>query len=501
MSASDPAPTIPRTGPERAATTPLDTSDTSTFRRVHVPRTKIVGTLGPASNSPEGVRALIEAGLDVARINFSHGTHEQHAKTIATVRDIAAQLGRPVAILGDLQGPRIRIGVLPEKRELEPGTSVVLVPEELAEGDEIPITYADLCHDVSPGNRVLINDGLFELVVTQVAAPRVTATVVHGGLLSSNKGMNLPGIAVSAPSLTEKDRADLAFAVSHDLDAVALSFVRRAQDIEELRALIPKSMLICAKIEKDVALQNIEEIMQATDAVMVARGDLGVELPYEQVPNAQKDIIALANRMGRPVITATQMLESMIDNPRPTRAEASDVANAILDGTDAVMLSAETAAGHYPRLAVEAMRRIITEIETHPRPGVSGRVDRRAISGINTEEAIAAATVAAVHMLESPLVVVFTKSGFTARIVSSHRPTVPILALTDEPRVCRQLSLVWGVVPRLVPTARGYDHMVAMALREALDMSLVTKGDRVLVTAGVPFDVPGTTNLLKVETV
>ena len=234
---------------------------------------------------------------------------------------------------------------------------------------------------------------------------------------------------------------------------------------------------------------------------MVARGDLGVELPYEQVPNAQKDIIALANRMGRPVITATQMLESMIDNPRPTRAEASDVANAILDGTDAVMLSAETAAGHYPRLAVEAMRRIITEIETHPRPGVSGRVDRRAISGINTEEAIAAATVAAVHMLESPLVVVFTKSGFTARIVSSHRPTVPILALTDEPRVCRQLSLVWGVVPRLVPTARGYDHMVAMALREALDMSLVTKGDRVLVTAGVPFDVPGTTNLLKVETV
>ena len=208
----------------------------STFRRLHVPRTKIVGTLGPASNSPEGVRALIEAGLDVARINFSHGTHEQHAKTIATVREIATQLGRPVAILGDLQGPRIRIGVLPEKRELEPGTSVVLVPEELAEGDEIPITYADLCHDVSPGNRVLINDGLFELVVTQVAAPRVTATVVHGGLLSSNKGMNLPGIAVSAPSLTEKDRADLAFAVSHDLDAVALSFVRRAQDIEELRA-------------------------------------------------------------------------------------------------------------------------------------------------------------------------------------------------------------------------------------------------------------------------
>ena len=501
MPASDDVLTIPRTGPERAAATTSAEAAPSPFRRVHVPRTKIVGTLGPASSSAEGVRALIEAGLDVARINFSHGTHEQHARTIATVREVAEQLGRAVAILGDLQGPRIRIGVLPEKRELEPGTSVVLVPEEIATGDEIPITYADLCHDVSPGNRVLINDGLFELVVTKVDAPRVTATVVHGGLLSSNKGMNLPGIAVSAPSLTDKDRADLAFAVEHDLDAVALSFVRKAQDIEELRVLIPKSMLICAKIEKDIALQNIEEIMQATDAVMVARGDLGVELPYEQVPNAQKDIIALANRMGRPVITATQMLESMIDNPRPTRAEASDVANAIPDGTDAVMLSAETAAGHYPRLAVEAMRRIITEIETHPRPGIANRADRRTTSGVNTEEAIAAATVAAVRMLESPLVVVFTKSGFTARIVASHRPSVPILALTDEPRVCRQLSLVWGVVPRLVPTARGYDHMVAMALREALDMSLVTKGDRVLVTAGVPFDVPGTTNLLKVETV
>lgn len=494
--------TIPRTGPERATSNVgAQDNSSSTFVRTHVPRTKIVGTLGPASNTPEGVRALVEAGLDVARINFSHGTHEQHARTIATVREVATQLGRPVAILADLQGPRIRIGALGAPRELEVGATVVLVPEEVASGDEIPITYADLCHDVNVGNRVLINDGLFELVVTRVEAPRVWATVVHGGTLTSNKGMNLPGIAVSAPSLTDKDKADLAFAVEHELDMVALSFVRRAQDIDEMRALIPRTMLVVAKIEKDVALENIEEIMRATDAVMVARGDLGVELPFEEVPYAQKHIIATANRMGRPVITATQMLESMIDNPRPTRAEASDVANAILDGTDAVMLSAETAAGHYPRLAVEAMRRIIREIETRPRPGNLSRSERRAMSGVNTEEAIAAATVAAVRMMDAPLVVVFTKSGFTARIVASHRPSVPILALTDEPRVCRQLSLVWGVVPRLVPTARGYDHMVAMALREALDLNLVTKGDRVLVTAGVPFDVPGTTNLLKVETV
>ena len=494
--------TISRTGPELAASArSVPDTASAVFVRAHVPRTKIVGTLGPASNTAAGIRSLIEAGLDVARINFSHGTHEQHATTIATVREVAEALGRPVAILGDLQGPRIRIGALAAPRDLVVGTSVVLAPEEVATDDDIPITYADLCHDVGPGNRILVNDGLFELVVTFVETPRVTATVMHGGKLTSHKGMNLPGIAVSAPSLTEKDIMDLAFAVEHDLDAVALSFVRKAEDIEGLRKLIPKSMLVVAKIEKDVALQNIEEIMRATDAVMVARGDLGVELPYEEVPIAQKNIIALANRMGRPVITATQMLESMIEHPRPTRAEASDVANAILDGTDAVMLSAETAAGAYPRLAVEAMRRIITEIETHARPGMSHREERRGMSGVNTEEAIAAATVAAVRMLESPLVVVFTKSGFSARIVASHRPSVPILALTDEPRVCRQLSLVWGVVARLVPTARGYDHMVAMALREALDLHLVTKGDRVLVTAGVPFDVPGTTNLLKVETV
>jgi pyruvate kinase len=495
--------TIPRTGPETAA---ADTSLTDVVvvppRRKHFPRTKIVGTLGPSSNSAETIRALIEAGLDVARINFSHGTHEQHEKTIKTVRDVSDELGRPVAILGDLQGPRIRIGVLPDIIELVDGTDIVLVPESAGAHDgEIPVTYDALANDVKPGNRILINDGLLELLVTEVKAPRVHARVVHGGPLKSNKGINLPGIAVSAPSLTEKDRADLTFAVEHGLDALALSFVRRAEDITSMRALVPKWMIVVAKIEKDVALTNIEEIMRATDAVMVARGDLGVELPFEEVPIAQKNIIALANSLGRPVITATQMLESMIEHPRPTRAEASDVANAILDGTDAVMLSAETAAGKYPRLAVEAMRRIITEIETHPRPGHVMRTERRTVAGVATEEAIAAATGAAVRMMSAPLVVVFTKSGFTARIVASHRPTVPILALTDEPRVCRQLSLVWGVVPRLVPTARGYDHMVAMALREALDLGLAFKGDRVCVTAGAPFDVPGTTNLLKVEVV
>jgi len=312
--------------------------------------------------------------------------------------------------------------------------------------------------------------------------------------------MNLPGVQVSAPTLTEKDREDIVFAVGQDLEYLALSFVRRAQDIAELRALIPKSMLVIAKIEKDSALENMETIVRASDGVMVARGDLGVELPFEEVPYAQKRIIALCNRLGRPVITATQMLESMITHPRPTRAEASDVANAILDGTDAVMLSAETAAGQYPRLAVEAMNRIISEIESTPQ---NWRRDERRQTdrAVSTEFAIAAAGAAAVSMLNAPALIVFTKSGFSARIVASHRPAVPILVLTDIPRTFRQLALVWGVIPELVPHCNTYDEMVRLALAAVQSQELANPGDRVVVTAGVPFDVPGTTNLIKVETV
>jgi pyruvate kinase len=313
--------------------------------------------------------------------------------------------------------------------------------------------------------------------------------------------MNLPGVNVSAPSITDKDRADVEFAIAHELDYIALSFVRRAEDVASLRTLIPKWMLVCAKIEKDQALDNIEEILRATDAVMVARGDLGVELAYERVPLAQKQIIHLAQRLGKPVITATQMLESMVEHPRPTRAEASDVANAILDGTDAVMLSAETAAGAYPRLAVQAMQRIITEIEQHPSPGALRDERRNRGAFVATEDAIAAATVAAARQLAAPAVIVFTKSGFTARVVASHRPPVPILALTDEPRVARQLALVWGVVPELVPHQDSYNEWVQLGLEAIVRRELASPGDRVLVTAGHPFDHPGTTNLMKVEVV
>ena len=441
----------------------------------------------------------MEEGLNVARINFSHGTHEQHLETVELVRSVATDLSRPVAILADLQGPRIRIGDLPNPIEVKEGEDYVFVPEGSERPGELPVTYEALADDVHVGDRILVNDGLLDFLVLEVVGSRVRGRVLHGGELRSHKGMNLPGVQVSAPSITEKDQADVAFAVRHELDYVALSFVRRAEDIAMLRAMIPKSMLICAKIEKDVALVNIESILRASDAVMVARGDLGVELPFEEVPSAQKRIIALANRYGRPVITATQMLESMVENPRPTRAEASDVANAILDGTDAVMLSAETAAGAFPRLAVGAMTRIITRMETHPVPTARADSIRARDGVVSTEEAIAAATVAASRMLSVPLVVVFTKSGFTARIVASHRPDVPILALTDEPRTYRQLALVWGVIPALVPHCRSYDEMVEVGLDEARRRELVKAGDRVILTAGVPFDEPGTTNTLKVE--
>jgi pyruvate kinase len=442
----------------------------------------------------------MEAGLSVARLNFSHGTHEQHAATVAMIREVSRELKRPVAILGDLQGPRIRIGDLAAPRTVKDGEDVFLVPGEHATGDQFPTTYDSLCNDVKVGDRILVDDGLIELVALEVTPESVHARVLHGGSIRSHKGMNLPGVAVSAPSITEKDWADVAFAVEHRLEYLALSFVRRAQDIAELREKIPKDMLVVAKIEKDSALENIESIVRSSDAVMVARGDLGVELPFEEVPLAQKRIIALCNRLGRPVITATQMLESMITHPRPTRAEASDVANAIFDGTDAVMLSAETAAGQYPRLAVEAMTRIINEIERHPQQRPR---DQRASSeaAVSTEHAIAAAATSAVRSLAAPALIVFTKSGFSARVVASHRPDVPILVLTDQERTYRQLALVWGVIPCLVPHCDTYWDMVKLGLAAVRERGLAREGDRVVVTAGVPFDVPGTTNLMKVETV
>jgi len=465
-------------------------------------RTKIVATLGPATASPAGITALLEAGANVIRINASHGSAEQRGAWMRQTREAAERLALPVAVLVDLRGPRIRVGALREPRALVPGETIVFAPEATATADEVPTTYDDLARDVRPGTRILLDDGLLSVEVTQVAGLRVEARVVDGGTLSPRKGMNLPDVQVSAPALTPKDRQDVAHAVEHAADYVALSFVRRAEDLAELRALLPPAIRVVAKIEKAIALEGLSQIVAACDAVMVARGDLGVELPFEQVPLVQKRLIREANRHGRPVITATQMLESMVHHPRPTRAEASDVANAILDGTDAVMLSAETAVGDYPVEAVRAMHRIIGEMERQPGGVEEHRMDPMGPeSAVTVEDAIALGTHAVARMLKTPLIVTLTKSGFTARKVAATRPPVPILGITTEPVTYRQLALVWGVVPVLVDHVPGYDAMLEVVRDLILRRGYARAGDRIVMTAGVPWEVAGSTNLIKVEVV
>ncbi len=469
-------------------------------------RTKIVCTLGPVSWEPERISSLIAAGMDVARINFSHGTLEQHARTIANVRAAAQAAGRPIAVLGDLQGPKIRVGVLPEPVDLHPGDAVTFAPEGDHRPGELPTTYGDLASDLDVGDVVLLADGLMELIVEDVEVPRVTMRVIHGGTLTSNKGINLPGVRVSAPSLTAKDLQDLQFALEHDVDYVALSFVRSAEDVLDLVNRIPPGgPLVVVKVEKGLALQNLDKILESAAAAMVARGDLGVELPFEKVPLAQKRMIQMANLAARPVITATQMLESMIENPRPTRAEASDVANAIIDGTDAVMLSAETATGRFPVAAVQSMVRIALEIEgshiLETGPHYDIPIDPSEDGYTPTERAIAGATVEAVRRLNAPLILTFTSSGSTARVVSSFRPPVPILALTDSERTYNQLALVWGVIPARCSPSANFDEMLQCGREMAIERGLAQPGQRIVVTAGLPIHVAGTTNLLRVETV
>jgi pyruvate kinase len=463
-------------------------------------RTKIVATIGPATATEETLSALLDAGVNVVRINASHGTPEQRGEWIRLVRCAADRGGQPVAVLRDLQGPRIRVGDLAAPRELGPGEAVVFAPEAVAEPTEIPTTYADLAKDARVGARILLDDGLLSVEVVRIVPPRVEARVTDPGTLRSHKGMNLPGLHVSAPALTEKDREDVALAVEHGVDYLALSFVRRAEDLVELRRLAPPAIKLVAKIEKAAALQDLARILATCDAVMVARGDLGVELPFERVPIVQKRLIREANHRGKPVITATQMLESMVHHPRPTRAEASDVANAILDGTDAVMLSAETAVGEYPVEAVRAMARIIREMERE-RPGRDERRHAGLTEEVSAEDAIALGTSAVARMLKTPLIVTLTKGGFTARKVAALRPPVPILAVTTEAATFRQLALVWGVLPVRVDQVPGYDAMLAVVRDLILKRGYAKPGDRIVMTAGVPWEVSGTTNLLKFEEV
>jgi pyruvate kinase len=475
-------------------------------------RTKIVATIGPAWREPDQIRAMLVAGVDVVRVNASHGDAAWRAETIARVRAAREELGRATGILFDLQGPRIRVGTLAAPLELSPGQQVVFAPEQSAGPGEIPTTYEALARDVLPGARILLDDGLLAVEVTKVEGDRVVGTVLDGGQLRSNKGMNLPGLEVSAPAITDKDAEDMRQAVEAGVDFIGMSFVRRAEDVEALRARLPRSVRLVAKIEKDTAVANLATILPVADAVMVARGDLGVELPFEEVPLVQKRLIRQANLTARPVITATQMLESMIQNPRPTRAEVSDVANAILDGTDAVMLSAETAVGLHPLEAVRAMDRIARQVESQRRgrsPAYELALGRRGAVDLaggpppthRTEDAIAVAVCAAAELLRSPVILCFTSSGFTARTVAAYRPSVPIVAVTPEVGTFHQLALVWGVVPMLTDHLPNYDSMLTVARERLLEAGVAHGGDRVVVSAGVPWDKPGTTNLLKIETV
>ena len=443
--------------------------------------------------------------MDMARINLSHGSRDEHRRLVTHLRGAAEAVGRPVPILMDLQGPKIRVGALPEPLALSPGQKVILAPEGHQREREIPTTYAFLAEDLKPGDRVLLDDGLLEMVCARTEGDRAEMEVTRGGNLLSRKGINLPGVEIREPSLTPKDLVDLEFALEMESEFIGLSFVRKARDVLDLKDRIDGKAKVVAKIEKAEALSCIHEILEATDAVMVARGDLGVELPFEEVPLAQKRIIQWANYHARHVITATQMLESMIRESRPTRAEASDVANAILDGTGAVMLSGETAVGRNPLKAIEALVRIAEEID---RSGAMERgpsylpleeVPER--SGASSREhAVASASVESARTLGASAIIALTRSGFTAQLLSSYKPPIPILAVCTEPLVFRQLQAVWGVIPILADAEEAtYENLWLLGARAVLAAGAGKAGDSVVVTAGYPFHTAGSTNTMRVE--
>ncbi|HEC34371.1 MAG TPA: pyruvate kinase [Chloroflexi bacterium] len=466
-------------------------------------RTKIICTIGPASEDPDVVRGLIRAGMDVARINFSHGDAATHARAIATVRGVAEEEGRLVAVMADLQGPKLRVGELPDEGvALVEGETVVLTLSPFAAG-RIPVPHPEVFRDVQVGQQVLLDDGRLELVVEEAGAEEVRCRIVTGGRLTSCKGLNLPGAALNISALTPKDREDARFAVEQGVDFVALSFVRSPNDVEDLRSLLAgweADLPIVAKIEKPEALAVFDNILRAADVVMVARGDLGVETPPEEVPFHQKRIIRACNLVGKPVITATQMLQTMIERPTPTRAEASDVANAILDGTDAVMLSGETAVGAYPVEAVRTMARICTNADVHLPLGRFLYGAERSISPTVTE-AISQATVEIAAEVGAKAILTATMSGTTARMVARHRPAVPIVAVTPNRCTLMRLTMVWGVTPVLVPRFATTDEMLLLMVQAAHRRGFVQKGDLVILTAGIPFGGEGCTNMLKVHVV
>lgn len=469
-------------------------------------RTKIVCTLGPVSDSEATIEALLLAGMDVARLNFSHGTQETHAATLARLRAAAERLGRPLAILQDLQGPKIRTGALVGGKAvtLHDGQRFTITTRSIAGTDDgVSTTYAAFPMDVKSGDRILLSDGAVELRTLEINGQDTLTEVVHGGVLAEHQGINLPGVAVSAPALTPKDRDDLAFGVRQGVDYVALSFVRRPEDLEEAKRLVadhlPKGaqpIPVIAKLEKPEAIERLDEILAASDGVMVARGDLGVEMPLEQVPIIQKRVIKAANACGIPVITATQMLESMISHVRPTRAEASDIANAILDGTDTVMLSGETAVGAYPIESARVMSRIVETADAACDPGTVDAIHFRSHA-----HAVASAAHILAQTARANMIVVLTRSGLSARLISKERPSVPILALTPGEEVYRRLSLWWGVESRRGALEGTMDEKIAWVDTYLRDEGLAAPGEEIVIMGGMRTKGASRTNFVKLHRV
>jgi pyruvate kinase len=462
-------------------------------------RTKIVATIGPGTSSPEMVRALAEAGMDAVRLNLSHGSHEDHARRAGITRAVQAELGRPLALMVDLQGPKLRLGELAEPRLLETGDLVTIAGEDKLLPGDLPVAPAVIGDVLAPGHDVLIDDGLVRLVVEDVSGGRARCRVIVGGSVSSHKGVNLPGVPIPIPSLTEKDHDDLQFALGLGVDYVALSFVRAAEDVRELRRIIDSQgsqARVIAKIEKAEAVEELDDVLEASDAVMVARGDLGVEMGAATVPLLQKRIILRSLELGKPVITATQMLESMIEHTEPTRAEASDVANAILDGTSAVMLAAETAIGAHPIAAIETIDKIARAVEPSMmyRHQTPERGDARAIGVAMSNAACDLA-----ETLGAKAILVPTFTGRTASAVARLRPRLPIIGLSHHQTSVQQMALEWGVIPLLFPEAKDVEDLWDRAVEAALGVGLVEKGDLVVLTAGTAVNMPGTTNVIKVE--
>ena len=462
-------------------------------------RTKIVATLGPASDTDDRLRALIAAGVDAVRLNLSHGTHAQHAERAWRVREIAAEIGRPVALMADLQGPKLRVGELEEPVVLATGTEVTVCAEESANGGELPVAPAVIGQVLEPGHDVLIDDGLVRLRVDEVDGGRARCAVLVGGLVSAHKGVNLPGVPLPIPSLTPKDLTDLEWALETGVDFVALSFVRSAADVRGLRELIEQAgshAHVIAKIEKAEAIEVLDDVLAQSEAVMVARGDLGVEIGPALVPLVQKRIIHLALERGKPVITATQMLESMIHSAEPTRAEASDVANAVLDGTSALMLSGETAVGDYPVEAVAYMDRIARAVE----PSMDYRHELpEAAENPTIGQAMSNAACDLAEALQARAILVPTFTGRTANAVARLRPRRPIIALTHVDWALRQLALEWGVTPLLITEMQDVEALWSEGLAAARREGLVDAGDRVVITAGTAVNIPGSTNVIKVD--